>query len=77
MTFDRFMKEFLAEEFKDFPNTVYKYDCWYSFTPQGVMHQVFVFHSRSGGIDLHQQKGKEKQRRTADVLCRKQSSGNH
>ena len=53
MTFDRFMKEFLAEEFKDFPNTVYKYDCWYSFTPQGVMHQVFVFRSRSGGIDLH------------------------
>ena len=34
MTFDRFMKEFFAEELKDFPNTVYKNDCWYSFTPQ-------------------------------------------
>ena len=52
MTFDRFMKEFFAEELKDFPNTVYKNDCWYSFTPQGVMHQVFVLKRSRGSIWL-------------------------
>ena len=53
MTFDRFMKEFLAEEFKDFPNTVYKNDCWYSFTPQGLMQQIFVLRDKHGVASLY------------------------
>lgn len=52
MTFDRFMKEFFAEELKEFPNTVYKNDCWYSFTPQGLMYQVFVLRDRCGAVSL-------------------------
>lgn len=52
MTFDRFMKEFFAEELKEFPNTVYKNDCWYSFTSQGLMYQVFVLCNRSGAVSL-------------------------
>lgn len=52
MTFDRFMKEFFTEELKDFPNTVYKNDCWYSFTPQGLIHQIFVLRSQTGQISF-------------------------
>ena len=52
MTFDRFMKEFFAEELKDFPNTVYKNDCWYSFTPQGLIHQIFVLRSWTGQLSF-------------------------
>ena len=52
MTFDCFMRQFFAEELKDFPNTVYKNDCWYSFTPQGVMHQIFVLRSQSGRLSF-------------------------
>lgn len=54
MTFDRFIKQLFAEELSGFPNTVYKNDCWYSFTPQGIMHQVFVFRSHLGAsIELY------------------------
>lgn len=52
MTFDHFMKQFFAEELKEFPNTVYKNDCWYSFTSQGLMYQVFVLCNRSGAVSL-------------------------
>lgn len=52
MTFDRFMRQFFAEELKEFPNTVYKNDCWYSFTPQGLMYQVFVLRDRCGAVSL-------------------------
>lgn len=53
MTFDRFMKEFFAEELKEFPNTVYKNDCWYSFTPQGLMQQIFVLRDKHGVASLY------------------------
>lgn len=52
MTFDRFMKEFFAQELSEFPNTVYKNDCWYSFTPQGLMHQIFGLRSPSGQLSF-------------------------
>lgn len=53
MTFDRFMKDFFDEELKGFPNTVYKNDCWYSFTPQGLMQQIFVLRDRYGMVSLY------------------------
>lgn len=48
MTFDRFMKNFLLEEGAAFPNEVYCNDCWYSFTPQGLMHRIFILRRRTG-----------------------------
>lgn len=48
MTFDRFMKNLLLEEGAAFPNTAYRNDCWYSFTPQGLMHRIFILRRRTG-----------------------------
>lgn len=52
MALDQFMKRFLLEELKDFPNTTYRNDCWYSFTPQGLMHQIFILRRRTGQLSV-------------------------
>ena len=52
MTFDRWMKLLLSWELQAFPNAVYHSDCWYAFTPLGLMYQVFVLRDRSGFVSL-------------------------